>query len=207
MSGSTLGGGAFCGLCRLLTGARTFDDMLALSREGDSDKVDLLVRDIYGECGYTELGLPADLLANSFGRVFAEERDLQDFDKAGAVALGCGAVVQCRRNQCMPGWMSARVRADLALALCRMVCFNAAHLAVLSAQRCGVSRIVFAGFFVRERPHTMDMVSHAVNFWSGGELAALYLRHDGFLGALGALLAGCAPNEQGSGKGWGSMSQ
>lgn len=39
VSGSALGGGTFTGLCRLLTGARTFDDMLALAAEGDNTKV------------------------------------------------------------------------------------------------------------------------------------------------------------------------
>ena len=191
ISESPLGGGAFCGLCRLLTGARTFAEMLALSSRGDSDKVDLLVRDIYGEGGYTELGLPADLLANSFGRVFAEDRDLHDFDKAGALDTGWNWIkVRSELAQVVRQSDAPRVSADLALALCRMVCFNAAHLAVLSAKRCGSSHIVFAGCFVRGRPHTMELMSHAVRFWSGGEMAALFLRHDGFLAALGALLAG-----------------
>ncbi len=39
VSGSALGGGTFTGLCRLLTGARTFDDMLALAAKGDNTKV------------------------------------------------------------------------------------------------------------------------------------------------------------------------
>lgn len=38
VSGSALGGGTFTGLCRLLTGARTFDDMLALAAKGDNTK-------------------------------------------------------------------------------------------------------------------------------------------------------------------------
>lgn len=39
VSGSTLGGGTFWGLCRLLTGCRNFDEMLELSARGDNAKV------------------------------------------------------------------------------------------------------------------------------------------------------------------------
>lgn len=39
VSGSTLGGGTFWGLCRLLTRVRAFDEMLELSAQGDNAKV------------------------------------------------------------------------------------------------------------------------------------------------------------------------
>lgn len=39
VSGSSLGGGTFWGLCRLLTKCRSFDEMLELSSRGDNSKV------------------------------------------------------------------------------------------------------------------------------------------------------------------------
>ena len=39
VSGSSLGGGTFWGLCRLLTGCKNFDEMLELSARGDNSKV------------------------------------------------------------------------------------------------------------------------------------------------------------------------
>ncbi len=39
VSGSALGGGTFTGLCRLLTGAHSFDEMLALAARGDNTQV------------------------------------------------------------------------------------------------------------------------------------------------------------------------
>ena len=39
VSGSSLGGGTFWGLCRLLTRCRGFDEMLELSMRGDNAKV------------------------------------------------------------------------------------------------------------------------------------------------------------------------
>ena len=164
VSGSSLGGGTFWGLCRLLTKCRGFDEMLELSMRGNNanvrdacllspplcyslnisrhllllarkqcpawcvypkiethlnhkilliaavccphglqghqpemaqtlqSQVDMLVGDIYGERDYTAIGLSATTIASSFGKVVAQDRDLDDYDPA-----------------------------DIAMALCRMV--------------------------------------------------------------------------------------
>jgi pantothenate kinase len=47
----------------------SFDDILALSMEGDNSKVDMLVGDIYGGRDYTGIGLSANTIASSFGKV------------------------------------------------------------------------------------------------------------------------------------------
>jgi type II pantothenate kinase len=75
VSGSTLGGGTLWGLLSLLTGATSFDEMLALSERGDHSRVDMLVGDIYdggpgGGGGTDKLGLKANVIASSFGKVF-----------------------------------------------------------------------------------------------------------------------------------------
>lgn len=42
VSGSSVGGGTFWGLCRLLTGKRDFDDMLELSARGNNANVSVV---------------------------------------------------------------------------------------------------------------------------------------------------------------------
>ena len=59
----SLGGGTFLGLCCLLTGCASFEEALSMAEEGDSTKVDKLVRDIYGG-DYPKFGLPGDLVAS-----------------------------------------------------------------------------------------------------------------------------------------------
>lgn len=48
VGGSSLGGATFLALTKLLTKVNTFKDALALAESGDSTRVDMLVRDIYG---------------------------------------------------------------------------------------------------------------------------------------------------------------
>ena len=73
VSGTNIGGGTFWGLGRLLTGCSSFDEILQLSSHGDNSKVDMLVGDIYGGRDYTSIGLSADTIASSFGKVLHEE--------------------------------------------------------------------------------------------------------------------------------------
>ena len=161
ISGTNMGGGTFWGLCRLLTGCKSFDDMLALSMRGNNANTDMLVGDIYGGVDYSRaLGLSATTIASSFGKVVMDiDKELHEYRKE-----------------------------DLALSLLRAISYNIAHIAVLNAMRYGLKRIFFGGFFIRGHAYTMDTISFAINFWSKGELSALFLRHEGFLGALGSFL-------------------
>ncbi|XP_014240885.1 pantothenate kinase 3 isoform X2 [Cimex lectularius] len=73
ISGTSLGGGTFLGLCCLLTGCSTFEEAIELATIGDNTKVDKLVKDIYGG-DYTRFGLPGELVASSFGHMNSKER-------------------------------------------------------------------------------------------------------------------------------------
>jgi type II pantothenate kinase len=54
VSGTSLGGGTYWGLCRLLTKCRTYGDVLDIAESGDAAKVDMLVKDIYGgDCKFS----------------------------------------------------------------------------------------------------------------------------------------------------------
>ena len=159
ISGTNIGGGTFWGLCRLLTGCSSFDDILELSSRGDNSKVDMLVGDIYGGRDYASIGLSADTIASSFGKVLHSNKTLQDYNPS-----------------------------DIAMSLCRMISYNIGQLAYLNAKRYNLSRIFFGGFFIRGHPYTMDTISFAIRFWSQGEMGAMFLRHEGFLGAMGAFM-------------------
>lgn len=73
ISGTSLGGGTFLGLCCLLTGCNTFEEAIELATSGDSTRVDKLVRDIYGG-DYGRFCLPGDLVASSFGQMNSKDR-------------------------------------------------------------------------------------------------------------------------------------
>lgn len=78
IGGTSLGGGTLWGLLSLLTGARNFDDMLAMADKGDNGSVDLLVGDIYGEgMGYEKIGLSERTIASSFGKVLKRKREAE----------------------------------------------------------------------------------------------------------------------------------
>lgn len=78
IGGTSLGGGTLWGLLSLLTGARNFDDMLAMADRGDNSSVDLLVGDIYGEgLGYEKIGLSERTIASSFGKVLKRKREAE----------------------------------------------------------------------------------------------------------------------------------
>ncbi|XP_002991207.2 pantothenate kinase 2 [Selaginella moellendorffii] len=160
VSGTNVGGGTFWGLGRLLTGCKTFDQILELSQQGDNSAIDMLVGDIYGGLDYSKIGLSASTIASSFGRVISETKSLSDYRKE-----------------------------DIALSLLRMISYNIGQIAYLNAIRYKLKRIFFGGFFIRGHAYTMDTMSFAISFWSKGEAQAMFLRHEGFLGALGAFLS------------------
>ena len=65
----SIGGATFENLCTMVCGTRSLEEAVELASGGRSERVDLLVSDIYGPQGSRELGLPGDLLASSLGRV------------------------------------------------------------------------------------------------------------------------------------------
>jgi len=66
VGGTALGGGTIMGLGAALTGMADFEGLVALAREGDRRRVDLLVSDIY-RAG--DLPLPGELTAASFAKL------------------------------------------------------------------------------------------------------------------------------------------
>ncbi|KAI3932148.1 hypothetical protein MKW92_000284 [Papaver armeniacum] len=161
VDGTHAGGGTYCGQGMFLTGCKySFDELLELSQRGDNKLIDLLVGDIDGKMDYSKIGLSASTIASSFGKVVSEKRKLKDY-----------------RHE------------DISLSLLRMISYNIGHIAYLNAKIYGLKRIFFGGYFIRGHACIMDTISYAVDFRSNGEEKALFLRHDGFLGALGAFMS------------------
>ncbi|KAK3035312.1 hypothetical protein RJ639_034020 [Escallonia herrerae] len=160
VSGTNVGGGTYWGLGRLLTKCKSFDELLELSQRGDNRTIDMLVGDIYGGMDYSKIGLSASTIASSFGKAISENKDIEDYRPE-----------------------------DISLSLLRMISYNIGQIAYLNALRFGLKRIFFGGFFIRGHAYTMDTISFAVQFWSKGQAQAMFLRHEGFLGALGAFMS------------------
>ncbi|KAH9616555.1 hypothetical protein KSS87_020714 [Heliosperma pusillum] len=157
VSGTSVGGGTFWGLGRLLTKCQSFDELLELSHQGNNRVIDMLVGDIYGGSDYAKIGLSATAIASSFGKPISENKELEDYKPE-----------------------------DIARSLLRLISNNIGQIAYLNAVLYGLKRIIFGGFFIRSHEYTMDTISVAVQFWSQGKAKAMFLRHEGFLGALGA---------------------
>lgn len=74
VSGTMIGGGTLIGLSNLLTGNREFEKIIAKAQLGNNSKVDMLVKDIYGE--NSPFSLKGDLLASSFAKVASDQSPL-----------------------------------------------------------------------------------------------------------------------------------
>jgi type II pantothenate kinase len=161
VSGSTIGGGTYWGLCRLLTGSDSFSDVLNLAMKGDPSKVDMMVGDIYGKNSdaLEKIGLPSDIVASSFGKLVAKQNPSEDVKEE-----------------------------DLARALLLMVTNNIGQVAHLNARLHNTARIYFVGTFLQHNTISQQRLAHAIDYWSKGEMEAQFLEHEGYFGALGAFL-------------------
>lgn len=165
ISGSSIGGGTFFGLSALIANTHSYPDILESAKKGDAKNVDMSVGDIYGHNigKYEHLGLTADLLACSFGKVGVEHKEYE--------------------------------KEDLIASLQKMIAINLGQIVVLNAQIHNVKHVIFAGGFVQNNLFMRKDLDWGVKYWSGGAMQAYFLRHDGYLGALGALLSTASNND------------
>ncbi|KAF4124620.1 type II pantothenate kinase [Geosmithia morbida] len=197
VGGTSLGGGTLWGLLSLLTGARSFDDMLRQAENGDNSRVDMLVGDIYGT-DYGKIGLKSTTIASSFGKVFRMNRGAEvgtaTQDAAGEEQ---GEVSHYDQPPAHDGDDDRQVEdddgppfsnADISRSLLYAISNNIGQIAYLQSQIHNLSNIYFGGSFIRGHRQTMNTLSYAIKFWSKGEKQAYFLRHEGYLGAVGAFL-------------------
>lgn len=177
VGGTSLGGGTLWGLLSLLTGARSFDDMLDQAGDGDNTKVDMMVGDIYG-ADYDKIGLKSTAIASSFGKVFRMKLQAESTAEDSENPTDGKSVP--------PGVPFSA--SDISRSLLYAVSNNIGQLAYLQSQLHNLSDIYFGGSFIRGHRQTMNTLSYAIKFWSKGQKQAYFLRHEGYLGAVGAFL-------------------
>ena len=176
IGGSSLGGGTLWGLLSLLTPATGFDEMLALSETGDNTNVDMLVGDIYG-ADYLKVGLKSSTIASTFGKVARK----------------------CRERGPETGPLKGFNPQDISRSLLFAISNNIGQITYLQAQLHDLEHIYFGGSFIRGpilfecglmlgHTITMNTLSYAIKFWSNGSKQAYFLRHEGYLGSIGAFL-------------------
>lgn len=66
--------------------------------------------------------------------------------------------------------------------------YNIGQIAYLQSCKHNLEHIYFGGSFIRGHRQTMDTLSYAIRYWSNNEKSAYFLRHEGYLGAVGAFL-------------------
>lgn len=211
VGGTSLGGGTLWGLLSLLTPAESFDEMLEMAAQGDNAKVDMLVGDIYGT-DYGKIGLKSTTIASSFGKVFKMKREAEsEAEDSGGLSNGDDdhhhrrASQQQQQNNgdgassssssapapapaATSGVKARFSSADVSRSLLYAVSNNIGQIAYLQSQIHNLSHIYFGGSFIRGHPQTMNTLSYAIKFWSKGAKQAYFLRHEGYLGSVGAFL-------------------
>lgn len=213
VGGTSLGGGTLWGLLSLLTGARSFDEMLHNAAQGDNSNVDMLVGDIYGG-DYGKIGLKTTTIASSFGKVFRMKRNAeneaedmgglsngdrehhrqeaekrqQDQTPSSSTSATAAMTGGPAPSEPAPVSTSSFSSADVSRSLLYAISNNIGQLAFLQSQIHGLAHIYFGGSFIRGHPQTMNTLSYAIKFWSKGAKQAYFLRHEGYLGSVGAFL-------------------
>ena len=189
IGGTSLGGGTLWGLLSLLTGARNFDDMLKLAEKGDNSTVDLLVGDIYGTA-YNKIGLKSTHIASSFGKVYKKKRAAEQEAEDGCNGdyKNHGEEEQVQGSSELPHEPSTFQAEDISRSLLYAVSNNIGQIAYLHAEKHNLPHIYFGGSFIGGHSQTMNTLSYAIRFWSKGSKQAYFLRHEGYLGAVGAFL-------------------
>ncbi|XP_046754003.1 4'-phosphopantetheine phosphatase isoform X2 [Diprion similis] len=168
IGGTATGGGTFWGLGSLLTKAKGFDELLQLAERGDHRNIDMLVKDIYGG-DYTSQGLPGDLIASSFGKAMS-----------------------CNNNSGARNFSEA----DIARSLLFTISNDIGQIASLYANNHNLNKVYFGGYFLRNHPLSMHTISYSIKYWSHGKVKPLFLRHEGYLGAIGAFLYGTEQSDK-----------
>ncbi|KAL1896347.1 hypothetical protein Sste5346_004732 [Sporothrix stenoceras] len=211
VGGTSLGGGTLWGLLSLLTGARSFDEMLELASRGDNSRVDMLVGDIYGT-DYGKIGLKSTAIASSFGKVFRMKHLAETEAEDGVHSPVDAKTTEGGESPTTDGLHDAAAdgpvptdddpanmyrgaaynthfsAADISRSLLYAISNNIGQIAYLHSRIHNLDSIYFGGSFIQGHPQTMNTLSYAIKFWSKGTKQAYFLRHEGYLGAVGAFL-------------------
>lgn len=185
-------------------------DMLALADKGDNSSVDMLVGDIYGQ-DYQKIGLKSSTIASSFGKVFRQNGSTSSPIKGAAASVvnGEGEEEEKEKEKEEEGKKDFKAE-DISRSLLYAISNNIGQIAYvtlspacsslqllttppklnryMNAEKHNLDRIYFGGGFIRGHAATISTLSYAIRFWSKGTKKALFLRHEGYLGGIGAWL-------------------
>lgn len=140
ISGTSLGGGTFLGLCCLLTGCDTFEEAIQLATKGDHKKVDKLVKDIYGG-DYERFGLPGDLVAS---RYVPHQLDIHSVSSCSSSPFGRNAVMRCSFGQMhLQERRSSVSKEDLAHAILVTITNNIGSIARMCASNEKIEKVTY----------------------------------------------------------------
>ncbi|XP_048853038.1 pantothenate kinase 3-like isoform X22 [Brienomyrus brachyistius] len=107
---------------------------------------------------YDRFGLPGWTVASSFGNMISKEQ--RDLVS----------------------------KEDLARAALVAVTNNIGSITRMCARNENIERVVFVGNFLRGNMLSMKLLAYSMEYWSAGQMKALFLQHEGYFGAVGSLL-------------------
>ena len=108
---------------------------------------------------YTKFNLKGNVVASSFGKLGRDHND------------------------------TVYSQADVLASILHMITNNIGSLANLHAKNYGLKRIIYSGNFFHHNQTAMHLLSMSMRYWSAGSVKALFLEHEGYCGAVGALLS------------------
>ncbi|KAK2942169.1 putative Pantothenate kinase 2 [Blattamonas nauphoetae] len=174
VTGSLLGGGAFFGLSSLLTNQRDFDEMIDLAKGGNSTNVNMTIGDIYGE-DYGGIGLKKTAAAGAFAKVQPTKDKEQGSEEV----------------------RDSFSHSDMIRTVLDVIVTNTAQLVFFVCSQHSIKNVYFGGSFLHNNNIAMAGLSNVVGSFSSSQLKTCYLRHDSFIGAIGAMMLslGCVPTK------------
>ncbi|XP_048853060.1 pantothenate kinase 3-like isoform X17 [Brienomyrus brachyistius] len=107
---------------------------------------------------YDRFGLPGWTVASSFGNMISKEQ------------------------------RDSVSKEDLARAALVAVTNNIGSITRMCARNENIERVVFVGNFLRGNMLSMKLLAYSMEYWSAGQMKALFLQHEGYFGAVGSLL-------------------
>ncbi|GKT92755.1 pantothenate kinase [Colletotrichum tofieldiae] len=159
----------------------------------------MLVGDIYGG-DYGKIGLKSTTIASSFGKVFRMKRTAEneaedhgglhngDNKNAGSSSDPAEPAEQGHQDAAEHASDQPFSGADISRSLLYAISNNIGQIAFLQSQIHNLDHIYFGGSFIRGHRQTINTLSYAIKFWSQGKKQAYFLRHEGYLGSVGAFL-------------------
>jgi pantothenate kinase len=204
VGGSSIGGGTFWGLCKLVMDCPDFDELLAMCLRGNHNKVDMLVKDIYRGKNYDRIGLSGNTVASSLGKALRRDNQTETvWEKFSDLVVRTAAMWSSFFLE-LPGvrdvsqylfggsraasiWMGKYRSADVANSVLYMICMNVAQLAVLYADKCGSKQIVFSGSFVKDHKEIIGVLTDAIDYWTKGQVHAVFTKHHAYTSCIGCL--------------------